>query len=377
MDRGELVAAIYEAGVDPEKWPHTLGRIREALGGEATCLFSRDSTLAMKRADCFAYEGYTPEVLDDYQEYYGSVDTRTRLVAACADGAVYVDDRQMSFADVTETEIFQDFFRPLRLGYGMASPLFKGSGRHGVLSVHRPLAASNFSSRSIELFEYLAPHVVRALQVNRQIQRARTLADSLSVTLDHFPTAVLIVSIGGNVLHMNAKAERLIRDTSCPIGVKNNKLFAELPSDTDQIRRQIERASGLGHEASDAPVALLNLTSQTTLQRYGVMVAPVRNGAAIGMLSEAGVIVFISEPSRSDHMDIPVLIKEFGLTPAEARLANSLVAGHSLAEIAESKEISIETARSLLKRAMAKTDTRSQAHLIGKLYRSLAWLHRE
>ena len=98
---------------------------------------------------------------------------------------------------------------------------------------------------------------------------------------------------------------------------------------------------------------------------------------SIGMLSEAGVIVFISEPSRSDHMDIPVLIKEFGLTPAEARLANSLVAGHSLAEIAESKEISIETARSLLKRAMAKTDTRSQAHLIGKLYRSLAWLHRE
>lgn len=377
LDRGQLLAAIYEAGVDPDKWPMALSLIREALGGEAICLFSRDSTLALKHADCFAFDGYTPEALAAYQQYYGSLDTRTPPVAACPEGTVYIDDRQMSFDKIKETEIFQDWFRPQRLGYGIATPLFKEGGRHGVLSTHRRLGRSNFAPHSIELFEYLSPHVVRALQVNRQIQRARIVADSFRVSLDHFPTAVLLVTGTAAVVHMNAMAEQLIRDPDCPIGVKEDRIFVQSARETDQLRSQIARATGLAYGVPDQPGALLSAMSPTTLRRFGIMVSPIGHGFPIGMEAEGLAIVFISDPSRPVPMDFNVLVQEFGLTPAEARLATSLAAGESIATIAGNKRISIETARSLLKRAMAKTETRSQGQLVAKIWRSLALLRRD
>jgi len=54
----------------------------------------------------------------------------------------------------------------------------------------------------------------------------------------------------------------------------------------------------------------------------------------------------------------------YGLTPAEARLAQALVAGEHLNDIAEHLGITKETARSQLKAVFAKTDTHRQAELV-------------
>lgn len=59
----------------------------------------------------------------------------------------------------------------------------------------------------------------------------------------------------------------------------------------------------------------------------------------------------------------------FGLSPAEGRVAASLLAGNDAALIAETLNISAETVRSHLKQAMTKTGTHSQAQLIGVLLR--------
>jgi DNA-binding CsgD family transcriptional regulator len=54
----------------------------------------------------------------------------------------------------------------------------------------------------------------------------------------------------------------------------------------------------------------------------------------------------------------------FGLTPAEAGLAEALAAGRSLHEYADAAHITCETARWRLKQVLAKTDTHCQAELV-------------
>ena len=56
--------------------------------------------------------------------------------------------------------------------------------------------------------------------------------------------------------------------------------------------------------------------------------------------------------------------KAFGLTLTEGRLVTHLEQGLSLAMAAEVMEVSIETARSHLKRVFAKTDTGRQTDLM-------------
>jgi pimeloyl-ACP methyl ester carboxylesterase/DNA-binding CsgD family transcriptional regulator len=59
-----------------------------------------------------------------------------------------------------------------------------------------------------------------------------------------------------------------------------------------------------------------------------------------------------------------MLRSAFDLTPAEAEVMQALAEGHSIAEIAESRDRSVETIRAQLKAIMAKTETRSQTELV-------------
>ncbi len=372
-ERGALVEAIYDAAVDPDKWPSTLAAIRQALGGEVSMLFCRDSTLSMKYCEASAMDGWSTQMVAPYHQHYGQIDTRTPVVAALPTGGVYVDDREMSFDAVQKSEIYQDWFRPLGLGYGMATPLFKTGGRHGLISVHRSVRCENFSAESIALFEFLAPHLVRALQIHRQMQRARELAGGLQLTLDHFPTAIFLVNDHGAVRHMNIKAAELVRLPNAPLSVIGGKIAAGTAKVSDELYRLITSTTSAGvGSASPSEIRVFNRPDGSG--KVAVMVAPLRCESGLNIMSEPLAAIFVSDPSNSVVMDTASLVQQFGLTPAEAGLAKELCMGANLTKIADRKSVSIETVRTLAKRALAKTDSRSQGQLIAKVSRSLAAL---
>jgi DNA-binding CsgD family transcriptional regulator len=63
------------------------------------------------------------------------------------------------------------------------------------------------------------------------------------------------------------------------------------------------------------------------------------------------------------------LMRVFGLTAAEARLAGRLLGEESLEAAAESLGVSYSTARNQLRAVYQKTDTHSQAQLIALIAR--------
>jgi DNA-binding CsgD family transcriptional regulator len=71
-----------------------------------------------------------------------------------------------------------------------------------------------------------------------------------------------------------------------------------------------------------------------------------------------------------------LLICQFGLSPTEAEVAARLATGDRIEDIADARGVSQETVRVQVKRALAKTEMRSQGQLIGLLARSLAALRR-
>ncbi len=79
----------------------------------------------------------------------------------------------------------------------------------------------------------------------------------------------------------------------------------------------------------------------------------------------AGYCVFIYEPSGG-HRPVPAVVLQqlYGLTTAEARLANELFGGRSLVESAQAAGISVNTAKSVLKRIFTKCAVSSQSELV-------------
>jgi DNA-binding CsgD family transcriptional regulator len=78
----------------------------------------------------------------------------------------------------------------------------------------------------------------------------------------------------------------------------------------------------------------------------------------------AHVLVLITDPEASGALPGETLSILCGLTNSEVEVANGLMAGLSLEQIAEAREVSRGTARVQLKSLLHKTGTRGQGELI-------------
>jgi DNA-binding CsgD family transcriptional regulator len=72
----------------------------------------------------------------------------------------------------------------------------------------------------------------------------------------------------------------------------------------------------------------------------------------------------VTEVGKVGPPDMRVLCGLFDLTPAEARVARGIASAQTPEAVAQSIGISVETARSHLKRIMLKTGTTRQAELV-------------
>lgn len=83
------------------------------------------------------------------------------------------------------------------------------------------------------------------------------------------------------------------------------------------------------------------------------------------------VLVFVSNPATKVISNHAALTDLFGFTPAESQLMLALLSGTALVEIARQIGLSYHTVRTLLARAMSRTDIRSQLKLVLLVARSL------
>jgi DNA-binding CsgD family transcriptional regulator len=74
--------------------------------------------------------------------------------------------------------------------------------------------------------------------------------------------------------------------------------------------------------------------------------------------------VFITDPDSVDHLQVGALRAIFGFTDSEAQVAEALVHGSSVTEIARQRRVSADAVRFHLKNMYQKTGTHRQAELV-------------
>ena len=106
----------------------------------------------------------------------------------------------------------------------------------------------------------------------------------------------------------------------------------------------------------------------------GLVIRPVRASERGEGQTGPCAAVFISDPDQRDSASQQTLGELFDLTPAESNVAILLARGLSLAEVAETQNISPHTARAQLKSIFGKTGASRQAELVRMVIKSVASL---
>ena len=130
----------------------------------------------------------------------------------------------------------------------------------------------------------------------------------------------------------------------------------------------IAQATQTGQGRGLHPGGALALSRPSMLRPLSVLVAPLGHKASVDGLdlgrTRPAAVVFVSDPEVRQETPAALLQRLYGLTPAEARLAEAMAGGGPLKAAAERLGIGRETARSQLKQVYAKTGTHRQAELV-------------
>ena len=170
-------------------------------------------------------------------------------------------------------------------------------------------------------------------------------------TLDKFSRGVFLLDPGGAVAFANRSAEAMVaRDD----GLLLNKCRLKFKCEIAQAALE----SFLTRATDTVGESLVFCTRASHRNcSYRVLVSPLEHGA--------GYCVFVYEPNGGQKpLPVSMLRRMYRLTLAEAHLANELFEGKTLAQAAESRSISINTAKYTLKSIFNKCEVRSRAELM-------------
>ena len=189
--------------------------------------------------------------------------------------------------------------------------------------------------------------------------RRNSLEAAALATLDKLNRGVILLDADGEVCFLNRAAETMVGSRRC-LRLRRRRLqFEDIDANT---ALDAFLAKGVG--AAESGSLVLRVDGARLRSPYRVLVSPLafRSGRDS---HGAGYCVFIYEPNGGQKpLPAPVLQCLYHLTAAEARLANALFGGRSLTESARACDVSINTAKSVLKRIIAKCAVRSQTELL-------------
>jgi DNA-binding CsgD family transcriptional regulator/PAS domain-containing protein len=348
-----IVAGVYDAALDPDRWIEALAEIRHVLDATSSGLIVADGTTRAVMSASLA-----PEAKAVYSEHYCEVD---HVLADVESGPVgLIRSGSELVGESVRTEFHAGFLRPYEMEAGLFVRLTAGSVPTSFL-VAAPRRSDSFdTAERIQLVSALVPHLQQALCTQRHLRDIAVGADDLAMALDVVRHGIVLIAADSRVAYLNAAAERILNRCD-GLRLRAGNIEATGAGDDAQLQRGIAGALS-AQPCGSRTGSALTCTRSSGKRSYVVHVLPVAPSERDA--TRARALVVISDPEQNPEPPALLLRRLYGLTKAEAEVAVRVLRGVGLSPIAEELALSIATIKTHLQRVFEKTDTHRQAELI-------------
>ena len=349
-----FVDRIYEAAVVPELWQGVLVDFARLAGAQ-------DSVLIAARGQSFN------RWIVSSAEFHGLVEAhsvrfptneRTRRLLASEHAGFVRDVDVFTEEEIAREPVFQDFLIPRGYGVGVATTIAAPTGETIILHAEGRRERGPISTDVVSRLDLLRPHFARAalLATRLEMQRVKLTAEALQLV--GLPAGVL--GTGGKILAAN-----LLLNALMPSVVQDRRTRVAL-TDASADSLLLHALASLDMSPPDIRVCSIPVRKRDPHPPFIVHLVPVV-GAAHDVFASASAILIVTPVVPKDVPTANVVQGLFDLTPAEAKLAVLIAAGCQPRDAAVRLGVTEETARTTLKRVLAKTGMGRQAELVGLL----------
>ncbi|MCB1378233.1 MAG: hypothetical protein KDK89_07695 [Alphaproteobacteria bacterium] len=356
------IGRIYDCAAEPAQWGETLTGIRDEIEAACVVVALADSSEFDANGLLFTTRFNSPwdeDWLMRVQRYFPVMPGTDHLMS----GGIDASWHQMTEMDESvfhKTTFYLEWAKPQGLRDCINVPHTRRDKMVGLCSAPCRATREIYSAEDCRFLEALSPHIRRALVINDIVDKGRLAQRLYREVLDRLSSAVFLVGPSRRIIYANEAGERLLGDEEF-LRSRNRALEAVTPLQNLHLADAIDRAvagdAELGIKGIGVPLLARNGA------RAAVYVLSSLGRDARAELGHGHAIVFLAHRAEQQPMTIEILRTVFELTNMEARIACQIVNGHSPVAISEAMGLSVNTVRSHLSRAFAKTGSTDQVSL--------------
>ncbi|MGD0763508.1 MAG: hypothetical protein ABR929_10040 [Roseiarcus sp.] len=358
------ITRIHAAGLDADKWPDALAAFANLIGGHGASL----EILARPTLRHRGMFSYGLPAVGDYLAHYAPLSPRLPFGSRRPTGGVLYDAQHTDDEAMNGNPFYAEFLAGLDMRYYLGAVLAKSDDELVMTAVQIAPRRGHATPEKIRLMKLLVPHLQQAADVTRRLGALARQASRLADALDWLAEGVVVLGRDGRARTVNAAAQAILSKNDGFALCQGYVEFAAAGA-AARFAAALQAIARLrGGEAVAAANADFVVERPSGAPALTISVRPAfgpENGLA--GVDDALAILFVRDPSVRSGADADLLRRAFGLTPAEADVADALRSGLSADDYARSRGLSPNTVYTHVQRIKAKTGCARLATLIRTL----------
>jgi DNA-binding CsgD family transcriptional regulator len=357
----DLLAVLYSAPLDQEQWKRFLALLNKHTQSSVAVFICADNRLGLS-VRAFGSATSFERDISTYNQKYAANDPFRGAVIRNGRTGVFQGSDLYPDREFLQSTLYCELLNSMGLRHVTLIPLTLSVRRFETISVWRSPQYGPMTEECNHLLNLLFPHIQKALEIRQVLGVTQQRLASVQAMSDASSTATFLLTGQGRVVHSNAAADAIVDDGGA-LSVRNGALVA-----TDCRTGEALRAILLKSVAPTFKVTTPNLTYALSIPRNDgrqplqLLASPLPHPHRC--TSGADLLLLVTDPEKSSTFPDSVLHSLYGLTPAETEVANGLLMGYSLEEIASLRRVTLGTVRIQMKCLFSKTRTSRQGELV-------------
>src|SRR5690349_2403812 len=281
----DLIEQVYDAALEPALWNDVIVSINDFFGAQACGLISKDTR--SRSGLTHYYCGVDPHYIQRYAETYSRYDPLQTLPAP---GQVVSIPDLLPYDEYRRGPFYQEWLRPQGC-VDVANVVLEKSGSNSADLLTVLPGADMLGKEMRRRMALIAPHVRRAVLINKAIDFKQSEAATFAALLDGLGAGIFLVASGCRVVHANSAGHEMLRADEI-LRLVGGRLVACDARSNQALRRLLPEHG----EAAEVKGMALPRTARDG-GRHVIHVLPLTSSAraSIGMTYQAVAALFVQK----------------------------------------------------------------------------------
>jgi DNA-binding CsgD family transcriptional regulator/PAS domain-containing protein len=357
FEEAALLSDIYDAALEPKRWPdvlHYLGELTGSAGGALTLWDAcSDKPLLL-----IASRHLGADADEAYRRQYAAFDPCKPLLDAAPPCRWILCSDQFEPSVVARNEYYRDFLAPRGIRHVVAARFHATEHVSAYVAIHRGPMHPPFDQPDLQLLGRIIPHLKRATKIHCRLAEMSMEHAAGRAFLDCAGVGIVLLDASSRLLYANPTADALL-DQEDGLKIVQGRLDASRSFERNKLGKLVA-AAALGRDG----VGAMLVGRSSGRSPLALHVVPAAMTPSLQSLNEqASVLVMLSDlaPRLVSGVRLRSL---FGLTEAEAAVAQELVSGARVERIAGSRGTSVATVRTQVRSLLEKIGAESLSELV-------------